>query len=75
MRLLCQTDDVFFPRFNLGENRQVILLDPATIEKPTKEMNKLASAMLSQNVKGMERRGKLLQYFHETGQAKLRAVW
>ncbi|CAG0918175.1 unnamed protein product [Notodromas monacha] len=58
-----------------AKERQVVLLDPSTIEKPTKAMNSLVSQMNNCKIKGMERRGKLLEYFHETGRVKLRAAW
>lgn len=53
--------------------RQMVLLDPGAI-KSTKDLKKASKVMDIKNLKGMERRGALLEYFHHTGTAKIQAV-
>eukprot|EP00920_Eleutheroschizon_duboscqi_P012094 GHVT01028981.1.p1 GENE.GHVT01028981.1~~GHVT01028981.1.p1 ORF type:complete len:364 (-),score=19.00 GHVT01028981.1:26-1093(-) len=54
-----------------AKTRQMVVLDPASV-KVSKVMK--ASSQLVDRKKGMERRGALLQYFHETATAKTKAV-
>ena len=51
----------------------MILLDPGAI-KSSKDLKKASKMMDIKNLKGMERRGALLEYFHHTGTAKIPAV-
>ncbi|VDI38180.1 SWI/SNF-related matrix-associated actin-dependent regulator of chromatin subfamily A-like protein [Mytilus galloprovincialis] len=53
--------------------RQMVLLDPGAI-KSTKDLKKASKVMDLKSLKGMERRGALLEYFHHTGTAKIQAV-
>ncbi|KAK3108769.1 hypothetical protein FSP39_015265 [Pinctada imbricata] len=53
--------------------RQMVVLDPGSI-KTTKDMKRASKVMGLEKLKGMERRGALLDYFHQTGNAKLNAV-
>lgn len=53
--------------------RQMVLLDPGLI-KATKEMELQSKTMELKSLKGMERRGALLEYFHHTGAAKVKAI-
>eukprot|EP00105_Crassostrea_gigas_P013540 XP_011429890.2 PREDICTED: SWI/SNF-related matrix-associated actin-dependent regulator of chromatin subfamily A-like protein 1 isoform X1 [Crassostrea gigas] len=53
--------------------RQMVLLDPGLI-KTTKEMELQSKTMELKSLKGMERRGALLEYFHHTGAAKIKAI-
>ncbi|KFM63101.1 SWI/SNF-related matrix-associated actin-dependent regulator of chromatin subfamily A-like protein 1, partial [Stegodyphus mimosarum] len=53
--------------------RQMIVLDPSLV--PAKKILKTMAGQLKEStLKGMEWRGVLLQYFHETGDVKLKAV-
>lgn len=53
--------------------RQMVLLDPGAV-KSTKDLKKASKVMDLKSLKGMERRGALLEYFHHTGTAKIQAV-
>lgn len=53
--------------------RQMVVLDPSSI-KINKEMKTDCKAMNIKGLKGMERRGILLEYFHHTGTAKIPAI-
>ncbi|KAK3588463.1 hypothetical protein CHS0354_004677 [Potamilus streckersoni] len=53
--------------------RQMVLLDPSSL-KIDKELKNAGKIMKSKYLKGMEQRGALLSYFHETSKAKLSAV-
>lgn len=53
--------------------RQMVLLDPSSI-KINKDMKDSSKVMNLKGLKGMERRGALLEYFHKTGKAKISAV-
>ncbi|CAG2256009.1 HARP [Mytilus edulis] len=52
--------------------RQMVLLDPGAV-KSTKDLKKASKVMDLKSLKGMERRGALLEYFHHTGTAKIQA--
>ncbi|KAL3831573.1 hypothetical protein ACJMK2_023311 [Sinanodonta woodiana] len=53
--------------------RQMVLLDPSSL-KVNKELKNAGKIMKSKHLKGMEQRGALLSYFHETSRAKTSAV-
>ncbi|XP_062603453.1 LOW QUALITY PROTEIN: SWI/SNF-related matrix-associated actin-dependent regulator of chromatin subfamily A-like protein 1 [Saccostrea cucullata] len=53
--------------------RQMVLLDPGSV-KTTKQMEQQSKTMELKSLKGMERRGALLEYFHHTGAAKIKAI-
>ncbi|XP_041366141.1 SWI/SNF-related matrix-associated actin-dependent regulator of chromatin subfamily A-like protein 1 [Gigantopelta aegis] len=53
--------------------RQMVLLDPQSLVVH-KNLKKASSVMNLKNLKGMERRGALLEYFHHTCTAKVKAV-
>ncbi|XP_060081169.1 SWI/SNF-related matrix-associated actin-dependent regulator of chromatin subfamily A-like protein 1 isoform X2 [Ylistrum balloti] len=53
--------------------RQMVVLDPNSI-KINKEMKTDCKAMNVKGLKGVERRGVLLEYFHHTGAAKIPAI-
>ncbi|XP_033761887.1 SWI/SNF-related matrix-associated actin-dependent regulator of chromatin subfamily A-like protein 1 [Pecten maximus] len=53
--------------------RQMVVLDPSSI-KINKEMKTDCKAMNIKGLKGMEKRGVLLEYFHHTGAAKIPAI-
>ncbi|CAL1268362.1 unnamed protein product [Larinioides sclopetarius] len=54
--------------------RQMILLDPSRISTKSKVLIAMSKKLQQESLKGMERRGVLLEYFHETGEVKLKAV-
>ncbi|XP_055948896.1 SWI/SNF-related matrix-associated actin-dependent regulator of chromatin subfamily A-like protein 1 [Argiope bruennichi] len=54
--------------------RQMILLDPSRISTKSKVLMAMSRKLQQESLKGMERRGVLLEYFHETGEVKLKAV-
>ncbi|XP_067649630.1 SWI/SNF-related matrix-associated actin-dependent regulator of chromatin subfamily A-like protein 1 [Haliotis asinina] len=53
--------------------RQMVLLDPQSI-KSNKDLKNSSKLLDHKNLKGMERRGALLEYFHHTCTAKTKAV-
>ena len=57
-----------------SKRRQLVLLDPSQVRCRTKKMSAMESRMGQRSLKGMERRGALLEYFRETATAKLPAV-
>lgn len=54
--------------------RQMIVLDPSLVSTKSKVLKAMYCKMQQENLKGMEKRGALLEYFHETGEVKLKAV-
>ena len=52
----------------------MVLLDPAAIKSNTKEMEEMQKKMGLKSLKGMERRGALLQYYNLTASTKSNAV-
>lgn len=54
--------------------RQMIVLDPSRISAKSKVMRAMYQKMHQAELRGMERRGALLEYFHETGAVKIPAV-
>lgn len=50
----------------------MVILDPSLIETNTKSLKQASNKM--ENLKGMEKRGALLQYFQETSKVKAKAV-
>jgi SWI/SNF-related matrix-associated actin-dependent regulator of chromatin subfamily A-like protein 1 len=54
--------------------REQIILDPSLIELNTKSLRQASNLMKEENLKGMEKRGALLQYFQETSKVKASAV-
>lgn len=56
------------------KTRQIIMLDPSRLCSKNKVLKAMAAKLKRVELKGMERRGVLLEYFHETGIAKLPAV-
>lgn len=53
--------------------RQMVLLDPRSI-KVDKDLKNASKVMNSGRLKGMEQRGALLEFFHQSGKAKMAAV-
>ncbi|XP_053374733.1 SWI/SNF-related matrix-associated actin-dependent regulator of chromatin subfamily A-like protein 1 isoform X2 [Mercenaria mercenaria] len=53
--------------------RQMILLDPSSI-KISKDLKSASEVMASGNLKKMEERGALLEFFHKSGSAKMKAI-
>ncbi|CAG5127940.1 unnamed protein product [Candidula unifasciata] len=53
--------------------RQVIMLDPSSVHKH-KDLKAASKIMSNVKLKGLNKRGALLEYFHETCRAKLSAV-
>uniref|UniRef100_T1IRL8 SWI/SNF-related matrix-associated actin-dependent regulator of chromatin subfamily A-like protein 1 n=1 Tax=Strigamia maritima TaxID=126957 RepID=T1IRL8_STRMM len=53
--------------------RRMVVLDPSEISL-SKNMSSYANLLSTSSLKGMERRGTLLTYFHETSLAKSKAV-
>ncbi|OWF39059.1 SWI/SNF-related matrix-associated actin-dependent regulator of chromatin subfamily A-like protein 1 [Mizuhopecten yessoensis] len=56
-----------------AKTRQMVVLDPSSI-KINKDMKTDCKAMNVKGLKGLERRGVLLEYFHHTGAAKIPAI-
>lgn len=56
------------------KRRQVIMLDPSKIKKDKKHFDAYSKEMVNTDLKAMEKRGVLLQYFRDTGIAKVAAV-
>lgn len=56
------------------KTRQMIILDPHSIQIRQKYFESLSSKMCKKELKALERRGILLQYFRETSLSKLSAV-
>ncbi|KAG8198721.1 hypothetical protein JTE90_023489 [Oedothorax gibbosus] len=54
--------------------RQMVVLDPSLVSTKSKVLKAMYNKMQAEDLKGMERRGALLEYFHETGEVKLKAV-
>jgi hypothetical protein len=52
----------------------MLILDPNLVRVKSKGLQTTASAYDGGGLKGMEKRGKLLEYYSETGKAKLDAV-
>lgn len=57
-----------------AKSRQMIVLDPSHISKKSKFLKALCQKMHQPELRGMEKRGALLEYFHETGSVKIPAV-
>ncbi|XP_022246250.1 SWI/SNF-related matrix-associated actin-dependent regulator of chromatin subfamily A-like protein 1 isoform X2 [Limulus polyphemus] len=57
-----------------AKRRQMVLLDPSVVHSHKKILEFMSKEVNRTNLHGMERRGKLLQYFRETGFAKLSAI-
>ncbi|XP_076363842.1 LOW QUALITY PROTEIN: SWI/SNF-related matrix-associated actin-dependent regulator of chromatin subfamily A-like protein 1 [Tachypleus tridentatus] len=57
-----------------AKRRQMVLLDPSVVHSRKKDSEFMSKEMSRSNLRGMERRGMLLQYFRETGFAKLSAI-
>ncbi|XP_015909401.2 SWI/SNF-related matrix-associated actin-dependent regulator of chromatin subfamily A-like protein 1 [Parasteatoda tepidariorum] len=53
--------------------RQMIVLNP-TLSKKSSILKMMSSRVHEENLQGMEKRAALLEYYHETGQVKLKAV-
>jgi len=56
------------------KRREMVILDPTKISTNTKSMKCAAKHINEISLRGMEKHGALLQYFHETGAAKLNAI-
>lgn len=54
--------------------REMIILDPDLIQLNSKSLKQASKNMDNLNLKGMEKRGALLNYFQETAKAKVAAV-
>ncbi|GFQ71950.1 hypothetical protein TNCT_6421 [Trichonephila clavata] len=54
--------------------RQMIVLDPSKVSTKSKVLIAMSQKFKQVALKGMEKRGVLLEYFHETGEVKLKAV-
>ena len=53
----------------------MLVLDPELVKTKLRSLQETASAFNEgKHLKGMEKRGKLLEYFSETAKAKLEAV-
>jgi len=62
------------PCFSILFYRQMLILDPALVRISNKQLQTRATEFNGGNLKGVEKQGKLLEYFSETGKAKLEAV-
>jgi len=63
------------PSFPSCFPRQMLILDPTLVRVKSKGLQTKACAYIDgKHLKGAEARGKLLEYFSETGKAKLDAV-
>ncbi|GIX99313.1 hypothetical protein CEXT_815451 [Caerostris extrusa] len=54
--------------------RQMIVLDPSRVCTKNKVLKAVSKKFQEETLKGMEKRGVLLEYFHQTGEVKLKAV-
>ncbi|GFS90155.1 hypothetical protein TNCV_508161 [Trichonephila clavipes] len=54
--------------------RQMIVLDPSKVSTKSKVLIAMSQKFKQEALRGMEKRGVLLEYFHETGEVKLKAV-
>jgi hypothetical protein len=52
-----------------------VILKAENIKSRSQNMDNLESMMNDKSLKAMEVRGALLQYFQQTGDAKLPAIW
>jgi hypothetical protein len=52
----------------------MIVLNPGSVKIASKEMTNFENMLQSTDLKGMERRGTLMEYYAETGRAKLKAI-
>ncbi|XP_054712629.1 SWI/SNF-related matrix-associated actin-dependent regulator of chromatin subfamily A-like protein 1 [Uloborus diversus] len=57
-----------------SKSRQMIVLDPSRVSTKSKVLKAMYEKMHHAGLKGMEKRGALLEYFHETGEVKIPAV-
>lgn len=57
-----------------AKQRSMVILDPSMIKTKTELMQAAEKRMHCKEMKGSEKHGTLLQYFHESAQAKLKAV-
>lgn len=54
--------------------RQVIILDPVLIKAGTEQMKEKLEQM-QKKVTGLDRHNAMLQYYNESSEARLQAVW